>query len=263
MRYRPEPHGGRGVLIGAALAMVIGGWLYFIFASSYFKIARIETKGEINMAGAIEQAIRQIASERKLGLIPQNNLFLFPAQNAEKRLKEQLLLQSLSVRKQYPNAVLVSFETKVPSLIYNDSKHSYTLDMVGLVIKKEDAANASSTEIANLAAAAGLPVLNGEDAEWGIASKAVPENLVQFIREVYAGIYGATGIEAQRFSLSGESPSTLVVHTEKNFDVMFNIRTSSREQLDKLALILKERTPAEIAALQYIDLRFGDRIFIK
>lgn len=257
---------GRKLVFLSLFLLTIAGWFYLFLGSAYFKISRIEAKGDSEMNGAVSRATELIASEWKLGLIPQSNLFLFPAKEAEERLKEKLLLQSIKIEKVYPNALVVSFDARTPSLTLNSGRFSYVLDAAGVVIKKDEIiAEATSTAPGLIGARfSELPVVyDDNEKDYKISDDALSGNLVGFIRTVDDALSRELNIEAAKFSFLPESPSTLVVKTNKNFELFLNIRTDGQEQISRLKLVLGNKSPEEISSFKYVDLRFGDRIFSK
>lgn len=254
----------RKIILLAGVFLTLSGWVYLFIFSKYFRIARIDVYGDGKLVEAsVRDSLRLLTQSRSWLIFPRDNIYIFPARAAEDRLKDQLLLQEIKINKVYPGALRVEFKTKKPALRLGTEKWIYTLDITGEVIEKRPNLSLASSTAKERAEGDDLPLLQGGSEELGIASKAVEEELAQFIVVVAEEMSHGTGVAINSFSPIADSPSSLNVKTEEGWDVIFNIRINAREQIRKLSALLKEQTISKRQNLNYIDLRFGDRIFYK
>ncbi len=252
----------RKILLIAVIFLTIIGWLYLFLFSKYFRISRIEISGDGKAAeAAVRDSLKFFFKSRSWLLFPKNNIYIFPAKEAENLFKEQLLLQEIKIIKIYPAALRVEFKTKKPALKLNTEKWIYILNITGEIIEKKqkDASASSTVKFED----DDLPIILGDTEDLNVASKAIKEELAQFIVAVAKALPEQTGVAISEFSSVADSPSSLNVKTEEGWNVVFNIRINVQEQIKKLAMVLKEQTLQNRKNLNYIDLRFGDRIFYK
>lgn len=254
---------GGGLIILIIFFLVLICWVYLFLFSSYFRIARVDIKGDNEQTKkTIDEAISLIQARRRWLLWPQNNIYLFPKKEVEKRLAEQFLLEEILIDKQYPNVLIINFIIKKPALTLITNDWNYTLDLVGEVIEKnarkpQGASSTLKIEMKN------LPILEGSGDELSISAKAISTDLVRFIYTVFYQVPQKTGLVVKIFSPHNESPSSLNVKTEEGWYIILNIRGDALEQIEKLQAVLKQQTKEEREKLNYIDLRFGDRVFYK
>lgn len=254
--------GIRGFLLAAAVVIVLAGWAYLFLRSSYFAIARVDVYGDNEvMKKAISDSVNLISSGNKWLLLPKNNIYIFPKLEAEEKIKQQLLLEELVITKQYPNSLRVDFKIKKPAIQMTSEKWLYVLDAAGEVIERRPSDGASSSTLEMAADA--MPVLEGSKNDLEISSYAIEGELAQFIISVFNKLPERTGVAISFFSLPADSPSSLKIKTEEGWDIILNMHVGADSQIEKLSALLKERDLPDRRNLNYIDLRFGDRIFYK
>lgn len=254
---------GWGFIILIIFFLVLICWVYLFLISSYFRIARVDIKGDNEQTKkTIGEIISLIQTGRRWLFWPQNNIYIFPKKEAEKRLAEQLLLEEILIDKQYPNVLRINFITKKPALSLITNDWNYTLDIAGDVIEKRarESERASSTPKLEFE---DLPILEGSGDELFISAHAISADLVRFIRTIFTEVPPKTGFTVKIFSPHSESPSSLNVKTDEGWQMILNIRGDAFEQVEKLQAVLKQQTKEEREKLNYIDLRFGDRVFYK
>ncbi len=256
---------GRGFLTFFSILAVTFGWFYLFFASPYFKITRIDVRGDnVDLEGAIRNTVAEIMGERRWFFLSQMNIYLLSKKETEKRLAEQFLLQKIEIKKEYPNALSVDFKTKRPALTMVSKERQFTLDIAGSVIEKKNYEEDASSTFKNTSFDPNLPVLLNKAAQdFAISAIALENQHVQFIKTIFENVPLKSGIKINFFSFLADSPSSLSLRTAEGWDILFNLHTDPMEQIDKLAVVLKEQNPEERQKLNYIDLRFGDRIFYK
>lgn len=252
----------RKVIVIAAVFITFSGWFYLFLSSKYFSIIRIDVRGDSASAEkAVKDSLELFKEGRDWLVLKRDNIYLFPASLAEEKLKEQFLLQEIKIIKEYPGALRVEFKIKKPALRLSAENWLYTLDSSGEVIERlPTSESASGTPKLSDGS---LPVITGGADNLNIAAKAMDGELAFFIITVFNEIEQKTGVAVNSFSPVAESPSSLSLKTEEGWNVIFNIRINASEQIDKLAAVLKEQKLEERKKLNYIDLRFGDRIFYK
>lgn len=248
----------RKILALISLAGALLGWAYLLLASHFFRINLVLVKGDNDeLRGAVKTMVDIMLKDKKFLFLDKNNIFIFSADETSKRLREQFFLQEAKIVKQFPNAIRIDFETKKPVLEYISGEWSYVLDIAGTIIER------------NFLSASGTPLggdlprfKRAEELDETSKTQLLDPDVVQFIRSVNTLIKDEAGIVALEFEISEDSPSTLKVKTEKNWQAYFNIRTDAQEQVNKLRVALMGIEEGS-APFSYIDLRFGDKVFIK
>lgn len=252
----------RGILLAVIIAVVLGGWGYLFLKSSYFTISRIDVYGDSEtMRKAVLDSVNLLSSGRKWLVLPENNIYIFPKAEAEEKIKQQLILEELVITKQYPNVLRVDFKVKKPAIQLASEKWLYVLDASGEVIERKPSDGSASSTLG--LAAAEMPVLDGGKNDLEISSRGIEGDLAQFIIGVWGRLTEKTGVAIKFFSFVPDSPSSLKIKTEEGWDIILNTHISADSQIEKLSALLKERDLTDRRNLNYIDLRFGDRIFYK
>lgn len=189
-------------------------------------------------------------AERNFLFLTSKSIFLF----SEKKIKKDVLSQvsvikDISVEKVFPGEIKISLIERTPVAIWcrdYNTKNCYYIDKEGIAFQKID-------DIKK-----GL-ILIIKKREYSLGEKVVSEdyiNKIFFLINEFQVIRG----ELNHISLGKENTIELV--TKEGWSVLFSVENNENE-LKNLKLILEKLGDDRIKNLDYIDLRFGDRIYYK
>jgi len=93
----------------------------------------------------------------------------------------------------------------------------------------------------------------------------IPPRQIKFIINILTMLPLRTGdIDINSFRMPNRKSNEIKVVTEKGWQIYFNTNLNVETQLDKLVLIYEKKIKElGIDNLEYIDLRFGNRVFYK
>lgn len=242
-------------------------WVWFLFYSSYFKIEKVEILGlekiDRNEIKAIVDS--QIKSRRFL-IFQQDNLFIFDEKFLFKNIMAKYILNDLIIKKDLPSALRIQIKEKTSELVWVANSKNYYLDLSGTVISEiSPASNAEMEESPEESPLevkfTGLPKIYDEsNKEVAIGEKVLSEEQALAIVEFTEKITQFTNAEIDFYKLTNEGEIRAV--TKENWYILF-ANSNIENQLKKLDLILKEKIKDQRKNLEYIDLRFDDRVYYK
>ena len=263
-RYRRLGRSGsrRGKLIIIFLLALLGGAVYFIFYSSYFSIKNINISGleRINyeeMRGVVETQM----AEQRFFIFKQNNIFVFDENAVGKKINDKYALKAFSIDKRLPEALIISVEERSPALIWKTAEKYYIADWDGTIIR-EITPEEVSGYLPNQPGANMALVFDDSNESVGFKDKILSGEIVLAISNLETNI-PATGLTISNFKVANKNDPVIKCLTGEGFEVYFSAVGDLNAQLEKLKTFLKEKKPEDREALQYVDLRFTDRIYYK
>lgn len=256
--------------------LLTAGLFYFFFYSNFFafktmEIIREEGIGQKISDEQIKNYIFSVFSKNGFLIFPQNNFFVFRKKTAENALKENLNLDKVSIKK-YPFKLKIIMEEKTPaanlalleknfnepesnlngtsSVARNIKYRYYLIDKRGDILEEIKEINPRLPLIYNEKELPQYPYLTKEK--------------LSFILDLFQKFSQRTkAIEILSFGVGDNKESKLTVVTSENWKIYFDFNEDIRKQLDKLFLILEEKVRSQKNNLEYLDLRFEDRIYYK
>jgi cell division septal protein FtsQ len=256
-------YGWRGKLIAFLFFIFVSGLAYFIFFSPYFSINKIEISGleKINYDEIRAIVDEQVASHRFF-IFSQNNIFIFDEESAKNTLNEKYALNLLKINKSLPGVIKVFLEEKKPALVWKTAEKFYLIDWEGMVIR-EIAETEVSGYLGNQPGAKMAVVFDDSNASLAIKNKILTSEAVQAINDLQNNLSRTTRLIISNFSMANHNDSTIKVRTSEGWDTYFSLTNDLNAQIVKLSAFLVEKNLEERKGLQYVDLRFEDRVYYK
>lgn len=259
---RPERARARRFFIASAVLIVIAGlaWgVWRVLASARLAISDVEVMGTSRIGpDAIRDAVRDDLAGRVWLILPRNNYFFVSSVAIQEDLRNRFpQAADVSVEKIFPNTIRVSIRERRLWGVYCASQSATSTPSACFYIDNQGSAFQEFSSIAGFL----LPVV------WGMAStsvgaQAVVPEAIRFFddaRRVLASI-NATPIALR---MSNAIPDDVILNLSEGWD----IRVTRRRVVDEWFSILKTLLDKEVGVnrsrLEYVDLRFGQKVFYK
>ncbi len=238
----------KGIVVLAFLTAVLYGAIY----SNAVRVRTVTVEGVemINKDHIIATARQSIAGYRYLA-IPRDHILIADTNAVRDAIATQYQLRSVSVTKKFRSLTVVVEERRETFRLF-DPGTSYILDQDGLVLKT--AAGEGEDLIA---------IKRDEETALNAGTSALNKHWAPSLISIHQYFATQVGIRDQFYKLDMAN-GTVTVVTVEEWQAIFDPNISIESQVTSLAsAVVGKFGPTERQKLEYIDVRFGDRVFYK
>lgn len=250
-----------GLIIVALLVSL--GW---IATTSKLMISSVKVSGAVAVSPAeVKNLVETVLAGKYFYIFPKRHIFWYPQQELEKKLSEQFSrIDSINISRQGFNEIEVKVKERMP-LVLVCAERCFFADRSGLVYAV--APTFSKPVYLIWDTGSSTPSVGSKVGEPGAFDFI--ELIAGYFDEVFAG-RGLGNWQATRVVSLAEGDYKIVfseAETGKTLPVLVansEAPTSSAKNLDlALGQILGTSTPRLLPSLEYLDLRFGKKVFYK
>ena len=277
----------------ALLLISLAGWFYFLLFSDIFKITDWEINGlKAYSKNEVNSSLQSFLQDSHLLIFKNSNALSFNKNNFKEYLNAHYAFQDINVIKYYPHKIIINLKEKEnKEIIYNNNKIYVVADDGTIILKKEgidnwftitetntDEFSATSTvesysldinkvlKDAQDKSLASYPIFC--DAYYskdpGIGQIYPAADTLKIINEFIDNLHERTNIKIKLVSLiKNQLNPKIIVYTENNWKIYLNNTDAGQKQFYKLYITFQEQIKDLNKPLEYIDLRFGDRVYLK
>lgn len=259
----------------AAVVAAIGGWIWFLAFSDAFRISDIRISGNDRIQDwEIMDVMDELMAERYAFVIPKRSLILLPEKEIRARLLDRFVLEDVVIMKDPPHTLELRVTERVSTIfmVMPDGSQAL-LDLQGDVVKPyrpEEALEIvrgygpSLEEQVN--PAEGLPILfNDRILPLALRDETVGPHVVEATIRIPGLIEQAFGpsVRSEEIHIDGIGTSTLRVLTTEGWSVYLDAERPLEAQIADGKTVIDAKLGDDRRALEYVDVRFGEKIFIK
>ncbi len=223
-------------------------FFYFFYINSLFQIEEIEIKSFENVnEDALENFIER-KTEKRFLLFNRKSIVFFSSEKTKKSILETAsVIKDISIKKIFPAKLEVVLIERVPFAVWCvkfERDFCFHIDKEGVVFQKTENLDSHS-----------LVIMNKD--HFSLGDKVIDEYLLEDIYYLKSKL-SEIDIKVKYFDIS--TKNTIEVFTEDDLKILL-FPNKVEEQTENLRVILNKINQEEI--VDYIDLRFGDRIYYK
>lgn len=231
-----------------SLVWLFGNW-------RYFKIDNITVNGVKNIPkDEIEKSIRRQMNERLLFIMPQKNIFFFKKNKAVSMLQAEYNLGNIFIDKDFPRDIIITAEEREYAITWLEDEIYYFIDKNGNIIVEADPLELNQEN---------YPLVENRGAV-KIDKKIAPiSGRAEIILSIFNSLKDLGGdFKINRFIL-GDENNKISAKIINGPEIYFNAAGDFDQQINKLPTIVNEKLKNNFLNLEYIDLRYGDKVYYK
>lgn len=245
--------------------------LYLLNNLDCLKIKNISVKGNQYVGESeIQQVISEQINKQRFLLFSQNSIIFFSKLAAKKQLTKNYSFEQIKIKKHYFNTIEVLVKEKISRLILASGQDRYYLDINGKAIQK-----VMTTNLKIDSGQAGTEIIRPETGENNqpliydqsnkpviIGQEAIAARIVDFIIELTAEINKSADFTAAYYTIANPAIAEINLVTKEGWQVYFDASKDAAGQMETLHSVLQQKVE-KTDKLQYIDLRYGEKVFWK
>ncbi len=223
-----------------------GGLFYFFVFSPVFQIKEVKVAGNLKIPSEEIIEITEKHIETSILFFPSKSIFFGGFHQAREEIRNSFpLISEVVIKRDLPSALRVNIEERIPVATWVFQEDKFFLDAEGIVFEKTEASK--------------KPVIKGSR-KVPLGAEAVGKNLLKDILEISSGL-SDRGIEIKEFSISYPK---VTIKTEEGWEAYFDSEGNISTQAANLIVVIQEEVgETKRKDLEYVDLRFQERVFYK
>ena len=233
---------------------VLGGIFYLFIFSSVFQIKEIKVAGAAKIPPQDIKNMLDSKISRNFFTLKSRSLFLVDAKKLSQNiLSDFLWISSANIKKVVPNVLAVEVRERTAAGRWCRDQDCFYFDKTGMIFEKTEEPM--------------KPLLKSELSEFKVylGRPALEEKYIVSILEINKTLEEGLRLEINEFVASGDG-RRLKAETAEGWRILFDLskENNAQEQLVNFKSVLEEKIPPEKRRnLDYVDLRFGNRVYYK
>ncbi len=280
---QPRPPGtARRFVFGSILLFLVIGALSIIFIfSPSFQITNVTVPSTLFITEQkFRSTIDNILSTRYLGIIPRSSFWALRERAFERQLHDIYPYADFLVQKKYPNELAISL--REPIFLFDwvtGDGSEYYVNRDGIIVyalpQRILLTLNSITEKPGEPQILEIPerfinerdllfplVFDPQKRYTGERARVASQGLLNIIERLTIAFARTTGTLVSYVDL-GTRPDHLRIVTEAGWTALWNEQDDIDLQIQRLATLLRGKLQGSESKLEYVDLRFGDRLYYK
>ncbi|MDO8581923.1 MAG: hypothetical protein Q7S16_03535 [bacterium] len=237
------------------LVVVLLFWAYTLFVTPFFTIQSVTILGLNKIQQEeMQDRIAEFLEKKQWGVLQQGNIFLLRINNLVSYFKNDVRIATMRVQKNYEErSLVVTVEERVPIYIVSLPDRAFAIDKEGMALIPLSVPVPQGT----------LPIiLDKRERSATLGTKVIADTEIIFFNTLnneLARIAPFTSI------IIGEpSPEAVTFSVQEGWALYLNLTDDPKAQFERLRVLLTLKIkPEKRKKLQYIDLRFGERVYYK
>lgn len=238
------------VLITIAGSVFIIIICIFFLTSAKFRINEVKINGvQMDTRASIERSVREYLNAGFLFVFSNTNRFVFSERKFRVFLERSFTFEKLKINFT-KNTLSLEIKERTSQFVWKTKNKMYLIDSQGTVLNQDDVDNQNLPLFVDKN---NIPITIGKQ----ILSPDEIKNIFLFHEQL-----GKQEIAFKETLVDQLVGKWVGVVTQQGFTILFDPSTNVLDQALRLQSALKDSTK-DFTHLQYVDLRFGDHVYIK
>lgn len=245
-------------VITSGILIMLLGLGYLLFLSPLFTLTIVNVEGTTRIPPDLVRGVVQEHTNqtKRWWYLPGNNLFLIDEYNIRQHLEAWVDTKSVRLKKQFPHTLIITIQERVPVLVWQINDERFMLDEEGIILKTLTAADSFDRLIA-WTQATGVTARTGK-----LGDALIPAPYAQALTQALAMAAQTVGAPIMVVNFQYGDEQNVVFKTSEGWDIYF-LLADWQNALARLKLLLTQADAPNRTQLEYIDVRYENRIFTK
>ena len=245
--------------IGLLVLGGLGASLWYVMALPYFRISSIAvTATELIPVSEVETAARSAMAGQRWQIIPADNFFLVSPAALQNQLKHIFpQATAITVKKEFPNRLTITLQERRLWGIYCERENLLAPPRSCLYV---DTRGWSYETISALEGWL-LPVMYGPGPK-AVGEEVASPTIITFYENARRTL-GGLGSTLVWLAMSTSTPADVRLGVSQGWSLWVTLSRPPEEWAKVLAVVLEKDIAGRRSELDYIDLRFGNKVFYK
>jgi cell division septal protein FtsQ len=254
-RQRRQKASKRSILLTLIIIIIIAFAIWFFYISDTFTIKKIEINGLERTSK--EEVLNRVSksTDKTKFFLAQDNLFLISTNDLVNDLKKHFNFFQVKVDKELTNKLIINISERNYEAIYFENANYYYIDKEGYIINKiNDIKDVNPRKYA---------IINNESNNEIKDNKlSVELDYITFIDDFYNLLkQNSSDIIIEKFIIKNKN-SGLSAQIINGPILYLNIEDDASSQVRNLIALKENELSKNFFQRSYIDLRYGDRLFL-
>ncbi|GEM_PF-2572637 len=209
--------------------------------------------------GIIQDLVLKQWQEKRWGIISQNFYFAFSTNETKKNIQAVIAVENLKIETFFPSVVRIEVEQLPARVIAQAGARFYAVNSKGLVLKELSDMKTAPTAYPR--------VLFPAENNFTISQNLFKEPVVDFLSRAHIALASAPALKKiiDHWEYLELPRPEVNIKTTENFIIKFDALDNSENQIANVELFLTQqlKNPEARKGLEYIDARFGNKLFYK
>lgn len=231
----------------------------FLFAHPWFRIEHVEILGtEYLDRGLFERDIRTYVQEAPFFIFERSNRFLFSPEDLSAMLLTNFALASINIGLR-EGQLYITLEERTSNLLWRTGEKLFVVDLEGVVVREITDPEDEIFQRSNLSE---LPIFIDKNKTLVHIGSTVLKKEEVDQAFTFFGLLQEAGISYAYIELDRVAGKWVKLMTTDGYSILFDLTGDIQNQYENLAIILTNQVK-DTSTLEYIDLRFGDKVYFK
>lgn len=228
---------------------------YWLFFSRAFTIEQIAIQGNFYLPqDQVNEIARRQMSALRWGFISERNVFAFDTEQFSRDISDKFALGKIYVKKDRPHKIILIIDEKPREAIWSTRGAYFALDSQGKILG----------QVAGPDNKNGLIIYDQSGSEANIGDFALSNSALAFLSRITQS--NIIKPLKPRFFITAQPNSSdfLLKAGDSGWKIHFDASADAQSQINNLDLALRNSVPPDKRNnLEYIDLRFGEKVYVK
>lgn len=241
------------IIISIIIFFIVIVW-FFAF-SNFWKLNNVEVNGLTRRSdNDLKMIINAQSTERRYIFFKQTNILFFDTKKAGKKILSDFNFTNVEVKVKWPHTLKINVFERPYAFIFQEGTNYFYASSDAFLIKEVNVNPEDLKKYFVLENKTPVSLIKQDKID-------IPGDYLGFILNLSSSLAKYPELVAEKYQVDLGYRSVNVKFVNGP-TVYFNTKLVAAEQLERLILVKKEKIKDNFSKVNYIDLRYGDRIFI-